>query len=128
LRDGRKVDVSPRVQNMSDMRMVYASQLDYSWNDLKLKAEYAMQQARVIMGYTKATIAHSQRLPDGQRKQDHDNRRYRYGPAENISIAVPSSSEVSTNAVLYIAVCFFGAARPCPSRPPCPTGPHRLRL
>jgi hypothetical protein len=48
----------------------YASQLDYSWNDLRLKAEYVMQDARVIMEYTKATITYSQRLLDDQRKQD----------------------------------------------------------
>jgi hypothetical protein len=48
----------------------YVSQLDYSWNDLRLKAEYTMQEARVIMEYTKATIAYSQRLLDGLREQD----------------------------------------------------------
>jgi hypothetical protein len=55
----------------------YASQLDYSWNDLRLKAEYTFHEARVIVEYTKATIAYSQRLLDEQRKQYHDNRRYR---------------------------------------------------
>lgn len=53
----------------------YASQLDYSWNDLRLKAEYTMQEARVILEYTKATIAYSQRLLDDQRKQDNDSLR-----------------------------------------------------
>jgi hypothetical protein len=34
----------------------YASQLDYSWNDLKLKAEYAMQQARVFPRNTPGAV------------------------------------------------------------------------
>jgi hypothetical protein len=55
----------------------YASQLDYSWNHLRFKAEYTFHESRVIMEFTKATIAYSQRCVDAIRKQANDSRRYR---------------------------------------------------
>jgi len=41
----------------------YAVPLDYSWNDLKLRTEKVIREARRIVESTRMVLAHSQQIP-----------------------------------------------------------------
>ena len=48
----------------------YTGQLDYSWKDMKVKADDLMQEARVIVQITRTVLARSQQLRENLRKPD----------------------------------------------------------
>jgi len=48
----------------------YAVPLDYSWNDLKVRAEEAMREARRIVESTRMVLAHSQQIRENLSEPD----------------------------------------------------------
>ena len=48
----------------------YAVSLDYSWSDLKVRAEEVMREARRIVESTRMVLAHSQQIRENLREPD----------------------------------------------------------